>query len=325
MRACVYVTPPCTPDQQRRLREAAGDLEVVFARDCTPQERDAAFSKAVFVFGQPKPETLDQAPMLRVIQMAWAGADRYTTGAPLPEGIQVACATGAYGGVIAEYVIGGILALYRHIPQYVRQQAEGCWKPVLPSRGIAGKTVLILGAGDIGTETARRLRPFGPARIIGVRRTRRETPLEFDEMATLEALPDLLPAADIVVCSLPNTPLTRGLLSEAALRSMKPDALLVNVGRGSLLDTEVLARVLASGHLLGAVLDVCDREPLPPEHPLWKLDNVLLTPHVAGVGFQDVPETADRLVDLCCGNLRRFLAGEPLQNVVDFQTGYRTL
>ena len=325
MTPCIYVMPPCSPAQKQRLLAAADGREVVFARECTPEQREEAFRRAEFIFGQPKPEDLHRAEKLRMIQMSWAGADLYTKAPAMPEGVQVACASGAYGGVIAEYIIGGILAMYRHLPQYVRQQDRLDWKPVVPSRGIAGKTVLILGAGDIGTALARRLRPFGPAQIVGVRRTRRETPPEFDRMETLEALPELLPQADIVSCSLPDTPQTRNLLDEKALRAMKPDALLINVGRGSLLRTDVLARVLASGHLLGAVLDVCDQEPLPPEHPLWKLDNVLLTPHIAGVGFKDVPETADLLVDLCCGNLRRYLAGEPVQNLVDFQTGYRTL
>ena len=106
---------------------------------------------------------------------------------------------------------------------------------------------------------------------------------------------------------------------------MKGDALLVNVGRGTLVSADVLAEVLSSGHLYGAVLDVCDPEPLPPEHPLWRMENVMLTPHIAGVGFGNVPETTERIVDLCCENLRRFLAGEKPRNLVDLSAGYRAL
>jgi len=324
MKPCIYVTLPCREENRRKLREASGNFPVLFADTFeTDGERAEAFAAAAAVFGEPRPETLKDAPNLLWIQMSWAGTDLYTKADHFPPNIAVTCATGAYGGTIAEYEIGAILALYRHFPQYARAQTQGAWKPVFPGRGLEGKTVLIVGAGDIGTEFARRLRPFGVREILGVRRTRRETPPEFDATFTMEELPGLWGRADIVSCSLPNTPETVGLLDEKALRAMKGDALLLNVGRGTLVDPDVLARVLASGQLFGAALDVTQPEPLPPEHPLWRMENVMITPHIAGIGFGNVPETEDKIVELCCENLRRFMTGRPLRNLVDFKTGYR--
>ncbi len=308
---------PCTEAQRAWLQEAAG-------ADCrllSPQD-PGAFGAATCVFGEPTLEEIAKMPRLRWIQMSWAGADRYTGAPDFPKDVRVCCATGAYGGTIAEYLFAAILSLYRHFPRYARQMDQGLWKPCFPGTGLEGKTVLILGAGDIGSEFAKRLRPFR-VQILGVRRTARACPAEYDEMYTMADLPTLWGRADIVVCALPNTEKTRGLLDETALRAMKSTALLVNVGRGTLLDVDVLSKVLASGHLLGAALDVCEPEPLPPEHPLWRMENVLITPHIAGIGFGNVPETSDKIVRLCCANLRRYLEGSPLEGQVDFATGYR--
>lgn len=321
----VYVMPHLTPEQQERLRTAAGSTTVTFAQDCTEEQRRAAFASAAAVIGEPRPETLCDAPNLRWIQMTWAGADLYTKAPGFPEHILVSCATGAFGGTIAEYVIGTVLLHFRHLSDYVRQQDRGEWHQRLPGRGIEGSAFLIVGAGDIGTELAKRLRPFRPKAVLGVRRTKREKPDCFDEMYTMEDLPDLWGRADVVVCALPNTAETRGLLSREVLLSMKETALVVNVGRGTLMDLQVLNEVLESGHLAGAILDVTDPEPLPEDHPLWKRQNVLITPHVAGVSFGNVPETTDKIVDIACANLRKFLNGQRPDNIVDFQTGYRTL
>lgn len=321
----VYVLPTCTEAQRRKLLEAAGSANVIFAQDCTEEQKRDAFASATAVIGEPKPETLADAPNLRWIQMTWAGADLYTKAPSFPENILVSCATGAFGGTIAEYIIGTVLLHFRHLGDYVRQQERSVWQPHFPGRGIEEATFLIVGAGDIGTELAKRLRPFLPKAVIGVRRTKREKPDCFDEMYTMEDLPNLWGRADVVVCALPNTAQTRGMLRREVLLSMKDTALVVNVGRGTLMDLNVLNEVLASGHLSGAILDVTDPEPLPPEHPLWQRQDVLITPHIAGISFGNVPETTEKIVDIACANLRKFLNGQQPDNVVDFQTGYRTL
>ena len=323
MSGWLYVLPDLRDDQRRRVLAAAdGRIPVRFRQDLDEGGRAEAFASAEIIVGEPKPERLFGAPRLRWLQLTTAGADRYA-GAALPPGLTVTCATGAYGFVIAEYLIGAILAVYRHIPEYVRQQERAVWQPRQPSRSLFGASALVLGTGDLGATFARRLRAFGPREILGVRRTSAGPLPDFDEVHTTADLPQLWGRADLVVCCLPGTAATRRLVDEAALRAMRPGALFVNVGRGSLVDPDVLARVLASGHLSGAVLDVCDPEPLPPDHPLWKLDNVLITPHIAGVGFGAVPETAERIVDLLCANLRSYLSGEPLQSRVDLSAGYR--
>lgn len=321
----VYVMPHLTRQQQERLRQAAGPVPVTFAQNCTEEQKRAAFAAADAVIGEPKPETLCDAPNLRWIQMTWAGADLYTKALSFPDNILVSCATGAFGGTIAEYIFGTVLLHFRHLDAYVRQQGRGEWRQQLPGRGIEGATFLIVGAGDIGTELAKRLRPFLPEAVIGVRRTKREKPDCFDEMYTMEDLHNLWGRADVVVCALPNTAETRGLLSREVLLSMKKTALIVNVGRGTLMDLDVLNEVLESGHLSGAILDVTDPEPLPPDHPLWQRQDVLITPHIAGISFGNVPETADKIVDIACANLKKFLNGERPGNVVDFATGYRSL
>lgn len=321
----VYVLPEVTPAQRERLRNAAGSVPVIFAQDCDEEQRRAAFGSATVIIGEPKPETLSGAPNLRWIQMTWAGADLYTKAQSFPNNVLVSCATGAFGGTIAEYILGAVLLRFRHLDAYVRQQERGEWTPRLPGRGIEGATVLIVGAGDIGTELAKRLRPFLPRAVIGVRRTVRQKPDCFDEMYTMEDLPALWGRADVVVCALPNTAETRGLLSREVLLSMQDTALVVNVGRGTLLDPDVLYEVLESGHLSGAVLDVTNPEPLPADHPLWRRSDVLITPHVAGISFGNVPETTEKIVEIACKNLKKFLNGEQPDNLVDFSTGYRTL
>lgn len=317
----LYVTLPVFPEHKAWLREAAGDAcEVIFRDECNAEQAAFARANATAVFGEPKLSALAEMPNLRWIQMSWAGTERYTAAPEFPQNIQLTCASGCYGETIAEYLFAVILALYRMIPGYVRNMQSGSWKPDV-SEGIEGKTVLILGAGNIGTEFAKRLRPFG-AHIIGVRRTAREMPAEFDEMYTMEALPALWARADIVASALPNTVQTRNLLDEQTLLKLKPDALLVNVGRGTLLDVDILARVMQTGHLRGAALDVCEPEPLPETHPLWQMENVIITPHVAGLGFGGTPETTNKIVRLCCRNLKRYLRGDELESRVNFETGY---
>lgn len=295
---------------------------MVFGDDFTPEQRAQAIARADAVIGEPEIAEIQTAEKLTWIQMTWAGTDKYTCASGFPREIALTTASGAFGAVIAEYVFGGILSLYRRFPSYREQQKRHIWRDCGSERTIEGSRVLILGAGDIGESLAERFQTFG-AHITGIRRTASRCPSCFDEMGTLAELGERLASVDIVVGCLPNTPQTRHLLGERELRLMKPDAVLVNVGRGSLIRTEELVRVLRDGHLLGAVLDVTEPEPLPEDHPLWELDNVILTPHIAGPSLNHAPQTEDKIFSVCCDNLRRWLAGEPLRNQVDWTRGYR--
>ncbi len=305
-----------------RIVEAAdGRCELIFTKE-SGADKAAALLDAEVVIGNLTQEELAQAKALRWLQIPWSGVNAYSAMAQFPQNVTLTNTTGAFGKVIAEHVIGSMLVFCRTFLPYFRNQQQSLWRDAGAQKTLEGKTALILGAGDIGTQTAKRLRAF-EMQIIGVRRTAGACPDCYDEMHTLEDLDALLPRADFIVCALPDTPLTRGLFDEARLLRCKRDAVLVNVGRGSLIVSDDLARVMRSGHLWGASLDVTDPEPLPPDHPLWQLDNVLITPHVAGASFGKLAETEDKISDLIAENLRRWLDGRPLANVVDLSVGYR--
>lgn len=251
--------------------------------------------------------------------MTWAGADIYTRGG-FPQGIKIANASGAFGPVIAEYVIGAILCVYRRFPEYIENQKVCIWRDAGAERTIEGKTALILGTGDIGSNIAKRLSAFG-TKNIGIRRT--GAPAQyFDEMHTLSNIDALLPHADLVIGCLPNTKETGHILNYDRLCLMKSDALFINVGRGSLIDTDALIRALEERRIAGAILDVLENEPLAADSPLWKMPNVLITPHISGRGFGHDPATEKKVWDICLENLRRYIAGEDIINEVDMNLGY---
>ena len=313
----VWVKAPCDEAVREKLQARFGDAcRFRFAEDgAFPPEQ------AEVIFGEPEESELLAAENLRWVQLTWAGVDRYVPQREALRGAVLTNASGAFGGIIAEYAVGAIIALYRGFPQYWDNQKRRVWAQQDRARTISGKRALLLGTGDLGRNLARRLRAFG-ADVTGLRRSAGAEVAEFDRVRSLQELDELLPQADIVVGCLPDTPQTRGLLTRARLRAMKPDAVFVNVGRGSLVATEDLVSVLQSGHLLGAALDVLDEEPLPENSSLWALENVLLTPHIAGPSFGGNRDVQDAIWGICTENLARYLRGERLKNVVDLARGY---
>lgn len=310
-------------DEARRERILAlceGKMEPVFLSEDDPNY-PACLAQAEAVFGEPSPAALSKASALRWLQISWAGADRFVPSIKEKEDAILTNASGAYGVTIAEHAIAMLLALARHFPAYGRQQRQGIWKDLGAEWGLAGKTALILGAGDLGTQLALRLRPFG-MRIVGLCRNARPAQPPFDELITMDELDKALPQADAVFGCLPGTPQTAGLLSMERLRAMKEDAILINVGRGSLLRPDDLAEVMTKGRLFGVGLDVLDPEPLPKEHPLWQLENVIITPHVAGIAYGHLSATCDHIWDLFLDNLQRYLDGQALRNQVSLTEGY---
>ena len=293
---------------------------LTFAED--ERDLDAAISRAEFIIGEPRRSLLMKARALSVLQLTWAGADKYAGMPNFPEGVTLCNVSGAFGTVISEYVLASIVAFYRALPLYWRDQKKHVWQQRPDARTIFGKRALVLGMGDLGGNVARRMQAFG-AHVTGVRRTEKAgLPAGFDEAHTLDALDALLPEADIVVNCLPSTPETTGLMTRPRLLAMKSGALFVNVGRGSFVRNKDLVFALENGHLGGAILDVMEEEPLPENSPLWDMENVLLTPHISGPSFDESPDVQTAIWDICMENLDNFLTGKPVTHVVSRRAGY---
>lgn len=311
-------------EHQKEELEAAGGEAVEFLyvpESRSREERLPVLQQAQVIFGQPGIREINQCDQLRWIQMSWAGTDIYTAREGFPRKVALTNASGCFHVVIPEYVIAVLLELCRNLNVYAVQQKERKWNLIGSEMLLYGKRALILGAGDIGTGVAERLRAFG-VKIIGMRKTDRNYPDCYDGMITLDELDQELPKADMVIGCLPGTAETRGLLDLRRLCLMKPGVLLVNVGRGNLIDTEGLISVMEQNHLGGVALDVTDPEPLPEDHPLWNMDRVIITPHIAGQSFGYSKDTEDRIVHLWSQNLKRYLEGKELVNRVSFENGY---
>ena len=261
-----------------------------------------------FEFGNDVPALFERLPGLKVVQAFSAGVDWLL---PLiPPGVVLCSAVGVHDASVSEWVVAAILAMRRRLPEFGELQHRAEWNREIATQRVSdpvddleGKTVLVVGYGSIGKALASRLTPFG-ARVVGIAQHARP------DAVTPEALPRLLPAADVVVDLLPLTPDTRKFVDAKFLSRMKPGALFVNAGRGGTVDTDALLDALRSGRIRAA-LDVTDPEPLPAEHPLWKEPNVLITPHIAGT----VARWEHRAYRLAGEQIRRYAAGQPLLGV----------
>ena len=219
---------------------------------------------------------------LRFLQITSAGYDRVPLDWVRQQGIRLYNVDGAYAPPMAEWTLMRILELLKMVPLFFRQQLAGVYQKNRQWQELWGKEVLLVGYGAYGREIVKRLKPFGP-RITVVNRTQKED-ADVDAFLPLDQLPRLLPEADILILAVGLNPQTLHLINEEALQSMKPGSLLINAARGKLIDEEALIRALRKGPLGGAALDVFETEPLPPDSPLWQLDNVLLSPHNSFVG-----------------------------------------
>ncbi|MFF8954397.1 2-hydroxyacid dehydrogenase [Streptomyces sp. NPDC014894] len=246
---------------------------------------------------------------LRVVQTLSAGIDHVEPGlGMLPSGVRLCNAKGVHEASTAELALALTLASLRDIPGFVRGQEAQEWRAgFYPA--LADKTVLVIGYGSIGAAIEDRLVPFECARVVRAARSARTTAR--GEVHAIADVPALLPDADVVILSTPLTAGTKGLVNAEFLARMKDGALLVNVARGAVVDTEALLAEVATGRLTAA-LDVTDPEPLPSGHPLWHAPGVLISPHVGGSTSAFLP----RAKRLLAGQVRRFVAGEPLENVV---------
>lgn len=314
----ILVTIPVEKEHKTYLETVGKGLEFIYAdrERLLPQ----LVKDAEIILGNVPPEYLKDAVKLKFLQLDSAGAVPYTVPGVMPEGVQLANATGAYGLAISEHMLGCVLMLRKKLDRYQDDMKRHEWKDEGPVLSIADSVTLVVGLGDIGGQFAQKMHALG-SHVIGIRRHRSEVPEYLEELHTMGALDTLLPKADIVACSLPGTPQTAGMFDAERLGRMKKGAILLNVGRGSLIPSDALLEALKSGHLGGAAIDVAEEEPLPPESPLWDAPNLLITPHVSGnYHMRQILET---VVKIAGENLSAFMEGRPIRNEVDFQSGYR--
>jgi phosphoglycerate dehydrogenase-like enzyme len=261
-------------------------------------------------------KVLAVAPQVRWLHTPSAGVDHLLIPPVLERGITVTNSAGVHAIPIAEFVLALMLSHVKQLPGYAAAQAERRWDRELEAGELFERTLLILGIGGIGQAIAQRAAAFG-MRVWGSRRSPRPMP-GVERVVGMDGWRELLPAADVVVVAAPLTAETRGMLDADAFAAMRPDAFLINIARGAIVDEPALLDALRAGRIAGAALDTFEQEPLPPESPLWDAPNVLITPHATAGS----PRMRERQIALFLENLRRFRADEPLLNVVDVEAGY---
>ncbi|HET6869825.1 MAG TPA: D-2-hydroxyacid dehydrogenase [Solirubrobacteraceae bacterium] len=289
------------PEDERRWWEMIAGAEVLYG---LPGDSPEGLALAI-----------RHSPGLRWVQATSAGAGEQVGAAGLSreelERVTVTSAAGVHAGPLAEWALLGLLAFAKDLPRLLDDQHAHRWGHY-PVGELSGRTLLVVGLGQIGEEVARLAAAFG-MRVIGVNRSGKTDSPHVHEIRRTAGLHACLPEADAVVIAAPLTEETRGLIDAAAIARMRPGTILVNIGRGGVVDEAALIEALRSGRLAGAALEVFAREPLPPHSPLWDLPNVLVSPHTAGLSTRE----DERIVSLFVENLGRYLRGEPLRNRVD--------
>lgn len=306
--------------QRQRITETATELDFFVDYYDTAEEMLPYITEYEVIYGHPAPEIVAKATNLKWLCSDFAGIEKY-----LPDGVFhnpdciLSNSSGAYGPTISEHIIMVLLMLLRRMPEYEADLREQKWTFYSPIRSIIGSHFVLLGTGDIGSNTARRLKALG-ARVTGVCRSGVSEEPAFDRVLPLSELDHVLPTADALVLSLPATRETVGLLTAERIALLPKHAYLVNVGRGSAIDQEALVTALQNRTIAGAALDVMMPEPLPTDHPLWKCPNTILTPHVSG--NLSLGLTCELDIAMFLSDLTRYKEGKPLKNFVDRTKGY---
>jgi len=318
-----------------RICDVARPMNVVNADSFAVALQQIADADAFF--GKIDPKLLARAKHLRWVQSPTASLEHYL----FPELVEHPCVLtnmrGLFSDVVADHVMGFVLCFARNLHVYLRQQMTGEWAPVgdqgyvanfasgpgtvMPTdrahQHLSDCTMGLIGVGHIGAEILRRASAFR-MKLIGVDPKTRHVPDVLDDVWPLERLPDLLHAADYVVIAAPQTPETTKLFRRSVISQMKRTAILINIGRGAIVDLSDLTNALQANEIGGAALDVCDPEPLPSDHPLWRMPNVIITPHIAAAS----PRIAERHLETLIENIRRFINGERLMTEVDKRLWY---
>ena len=333
MKLVIY--PAVDADFEKRIVDKAAGMQV--ANVATEERAQSEIVDAQAFYGKITAPLLSAAENLRWVQCPTASLEHYV----FPELVDHPCRLtnmrGLYSDLIADHVFGYILCFARHFHRYVRNQTQRRWEPVGGESGrpvfmtgvnvassidrahlhLADQTLGVVGLGGIGSEVARRGAAFG-MRVVAVDPAQAEGPAGTEKVWKPEQLPELLSQSDFVAICAPHTPETYKLFRQPQFQQMKSSAYLINVGRGVIVDLADLPAALQAGEIAGAGLDVFEVEPLPPDHPLWEMENVIITPHVAGYS----PRVAERHQQVLLDNIGRFLEGQPLLNTVDKERWY---
>ncbi len=307
-----------TDIQKKKLALAGSGCQIRYADP--KQVTEEELEDAEIVIGNFPVSVLKKSPALKWVQLNSAGADAYIVPGALPDGTVLTNATGAYGKSVAEHTLAVMLALQKNIHLYRDEQRARNWKDFGQVASVSSSTVLVVGLGDIGMSFAKMVKSLG-ARVIGIRAHKSTAPEWVDAVYTTDELESVLPEADYVVSFLPGNRRTYHFYTRERFALMKKTAVFLNSGRGTAVDPEVLFDVLRAHVIAAAGIDVTDPEPLPEESLLWSLPNLLITPHVSGGNH--LSDTMDRIVDIAAENLKAYLSGLPMKNVVDFETGYK--
>ena len=310
----IVVTGQFSPDNMERVRRAAPDLDVRFV----PKLDDSAngLGDVEAVAGTIKATHLAQAPRLKWVHSWAAGADNDLFPEMLESPVVLTSSAGNGAIPLAEHSMLLMLMLNRDVPRWMRAQAERKWERFTHPE-LNGLTVGIFGLGNSGSDLALKAKAFH-MRVLGLRRNADRAVPGVDEMFSHARFHEFLGQSDFIVVTTPSTPETLGMFDAAAFHAMKPSAYFICISRGGVADDDALLQALQQGWIAGAGLDAHGVEPLPPDSPFWSLPNVIITPHNGATTLA----TAQRSVDIFVDNLTRYVAGQPLRNVVDKSAGY---
>ena len=306
--------------ERAALLRAAGDADCAFLFTTAAEATAEQVAEANFILGNVAPDKIAASENLDVLQLFSAGADPYMKPGVLAGKTVLCNATGAYGQAVSEHAFAMTMMLIKKLHLYRSSQLACRWEDHGTVRSLAESTVLVVGLGDIGTCYARLVKAMG-ARVIGVKRRGGDCPEGVDELVLTGEIDRVLPEADVVMSVLPNTKETAYFYTAERFKKMKPTAVFVNCGRGNAVSHEVLLDALRSGQIAAAAVDVCETEPLPADSPLWREEKLVITPHVAG-NFHHA-SIYEGILSIAVENVANYLAGRPLRNVVDPETGYK--
>lgn len=313
----VLVALPLDEAQKSKLTGAVPQYAYTFRHPNGVSAEDAA--QADIIIGNINSDLLPHCKRLKWYQLRTDGVDRVLLSGKFPSGVLLTNAGGAYDIAQSEFMLSILLAVMKKLPRYADNHRERLWHDEGNERMVFGSRIVLVGMGRIGGTLSSLLRGLG-AYTVGVTKSGKSDKVRSDELYDMSHLEEQLSLADAVILTLPATRETFGMFDEGRFAAIKRGAILVNAGRGSCIVTDALVNALRDGTLSGAALDVVEPEPLPPDHPLWGMANVFITPHVAGHDF--LPQVLNYMVDISASNLKRYALGLELKNLIDVQRGY---